>query len=156
MKEGMRAGLLGAAAVALWFFVVDLLMGRPLATPTALGESLLGVLGLDRGQSTTEIVVLYTVWHVVAFMLVAVLTAWMLNVSEREPSHLAGLFLLFAVFEAAFYLYLYLLSRNGRFVFIAWYQIGAANLLAAFVMGRYLFGRHPGALHRMSEALAGR
>ena len=156
LKEGTRAGLLGAAAVALWFFVVDLVMGHPLATPTALGGSLLGVLGLERGQGTAEIVVLYTIWHVAVFVLVGTLTAWMLDVSDREPSHLAGLFLLFAVFEVAFYLYVYLLSRSGRFVNIAWYQIGAANLLAAFVMGRWLFRRHPGAMHRMSEALAGR
>lgn len=156
IREGATAGLLGAATVALWFFVVDLVTGRALYTPLTLGESFLNILGLWRGQGMLEVIVLYTIWHVLAFVIVGTLAAWVLNVSETEPGHLAGLFLLFAVFEIAFYLYLFILSRNGRFVDIAWYQIGAANLLAAFVMGRYLFRRHPGALHEMDKALAGR
>lgn len=156
INEGVRAGLLGAAAVALWFFVVDIVTARPLHTPLALGRAVLATVGLERGQGTFEVVALYTVLHVVAFIIVGTLAAWMINVSEREPSHLAGLFLLFAAFEAGIHLYIYGLSTQGQQVDVAWYQIGAANIVAAYVMGRYLFNAHPGTLHNMNEALAGR
>src|SRR5881398_1966295 len=40
VQEGMLAGLIGAATVALWFLIVDALAGRPLYTPTVLGSAL--------------------------------------------------------------------------------------------------------------------
>ena len=156
INEGVRAGLLGAATVAIWFFVVDLVMGRPLYTPATLGEALMTILGPLDGEGTLQFTLLYTLFHVVVFMIFGILVAWVMNAADKEPSHLAGLFILFAVFEVGFYLYLLILSRNGRFIDIAWYQIGIANLLAALVMGRYLFRAHPNAARQMDEALAGR
>ena len=38
VREGIVAGLIGAAVVAVWFFVFDLLRGRPFLTPTLLGS----------------------------------------------------------------------------------------------------------------------
>src|SRR5687767_2514623 len=38
VREGLLIGLLGGGAVALWWLVVDLLGGTPLATPNALGQ----------------------------------------------------------------------------------------------------------------------
>jgi hypothetical protein len=38
---------------------------------------------------------------------------------------------------------------------LAWYQIGAANLLAAFLMGRYLWVENPGMGERIGKALEG-
>ena len=156
ISEGVRAGLLGAGAVALWFLGVDLITGRAFHTPAVLGESLLGLVGLTRNGSMFNYVALYTVWHVVTFVLLGIVVAWIINASEREPSALVGLFFLFLAFELGFHLYVYTLSLRGQSVDIAWYQIGAANLLAALVMGRYLFRAHPGALHQLNEALAGR
>lgn len=43
-REGARAGVVGALAVAAWFFLVDLIAGQPLATPEALGAALVSVL----------------------------------------------------------------------------------------------------------------
>lgn len=156
IREGVWAGLLGAATVAIWFFVVDLVMGRPLYTPATLGEAFMTILGPLRGEGTLQFTLLYTLVHVIVFVIFGILVAWVMNASEKEPSHLAGLFILFVVFEVGFYLYLLILSRNGRFIDIAWYQIGLANLAAAFVMGRYLFRKHPDAIRQMDEALAGR
>ena len=39
-QEGMIAGILGAAAVAVWFLLLDALAGRPFWTPTVLGTAL--------------------------------------------------------------------------------------------------------------------
>ncbi|PYN49534.1 MAG: hypothetical protein DMD95_00925 [Candidatus Rokuibacteriota bacterium] len=41
-QEGLIAGLVGAATVALWFLVIDSIQGRPLYTPTVLGTALFG------------------------------------------------------------------------------------------------------------------
>src|SRR5437867_3281646 len=35
--EGLVAGLIGAATIAVWFFILDLLKGRPFYTPSVLG-----------------------------------------------------------------------------------------------------------------------
>ena len=40
--EGIVAGLIGAATVAVWFFILDAIQGRPLYTPTVLGTALFG------------------------------------------------------------------------------------------------------------------
>ena len=39
-QEGIIAGTLGAATIALWFLVLDILAGRPLYTPNVLGTAL--------------------------------------------------------------------------------------------------------------------
>ena len=39
LHEGFIAGLIGAAAVALWFLVVDVIAGRPFFTPAMLGSA---------------------------------------------------------------------------------------------------------------------
>jgi hypothetical protein len=156
IREGVMVGLLGAAMVAAWFFVVDLLMGRPFYTPSVLGHSVMTFFGPIRGEGPFEFTTLYTVFHVAAFVATGIAAAAIMHVSDREPSYLAGLFIMFVVFELGFYFLVFALSRNGPFIDIAWYQIGAANLLAAAFMGRYLFRRHPGAAHNLNEALAGR
>lgn len=156
VREGIRAGVFGAAAVAVWFFVVDLVQQRPFYTPIALGRALLSVVGLGDAPSDAMTVVLYTIFHVVAFSIAGILISWMMNVSEREAGHLAGLFLLFVAFEAGFYLYLFSLGLTGAPVDLPWYHVGVANLLAAAVIARVLLKAHPGALHEMNEALAGR
>src|SRR5438067_2400125 len=46
--EGIRAGLVGAATIAVWFLLLDTIAGRPLYTPNVLGTALLrGVNALD-------------------------------------------------------------------------------------------------------------
>src|ERR671931_209519 len=39
-EEGIVAGLLGAATIAVWFLILDAIQGRPLYTPTVLGTAL--------------------------------------------------------------------------------------------------------------------
>ena len=39
LREGFVAGLAGAGAVAVWFFLVDLIGGNPFYTPSMLGSA---------------------------------------------------------------------------------------------------------------------
>ena len=39
-EEGIVAGLIGAATIAIWFLILDAIEGRPFYTPTVLGTAL--------------------------------------------------------------------------------------------------------------------
>ena len=156
VKEGIIAGLLGAGGVAFWFLVVDLVTGKALATPEVLGRALFSVLGKGIDWTPIQYVVAYTLFHVAAFCLIGTLVAAIVTASDRVPGVLAGLLLLFAVFEMGFYGLTVFLSEGEILGNLAWYQIGAANLLAAALMGRYLWKEHPGLGDRMAQVLDGR
>lgn len=156
VREGTVAGLLGAGAVALWFLVLDLVAGSALATPEFLGRSLFSVLGKGIDWPPMRYVLAYTVVHVAVFVAIGVLVAAILEASKRTPGVLAGLLLLFVVFEAAFYGFTLFLAEGSPLGRFAWYQVGGANLLAAALMGRYLWRADPEVAERMERVLAGR
>ena len=155
-SEGIRAGLLGATIVALWFLVIDFLRGRPFLVPAALGHALLHGTGLARNEGIAVHVLAYSVFHYFAFLLVGIIAAVVLRHAEREPSLLAGAFLLFAVFEIGFYLLTALLAESSSIGMAAWYLVAGGNLLAALAMGIYLWRSHPGLGARLDQALSGR
>lgn len=153
VREGVVAGLLGATAVAVWFFVVDLIGGRPLFTPGTLGEGLLSVFG--RSPETQAMnVIAYTIFHYAVFILVGIIAVILVHAGERMPSVLAGAMILFVAFELGFYGLVALLQESvlGS---LAWYQIMAGNLLAAALMGTYLWRAHPAMRDGLVRALEG-
>lgn len=153
VREGVVAGVLGATAVAVWFFVVDLIGGHPLFTPSTLGAGLLSVFGSSPETQTVNIIA-YTIFHYAVFILVGMLAVVLVHAGERLPSVLAGLMILFVAFELGFYGMVALLEETvlGNF---AWYQILAGNLLAAILMGTYLWRGHPAARRSLVRALEG-
>lgn len=156
VREGVLAGLLGAAGVALWFFVVDLLAGEPFYTPNTLGAAALSMFGDPRPTDTQALhVIVYTIFHVVAFMLVGIIAAAIVRASEREPSVLAGALILFVAIQVLFYGFTALLAQRELLGRLAWYQVWAANLVAAVLMGTYLWRAHPALGRGLSQALAG-
>src|SRR2546428_12726625 len=69
-QEGLIAGLIGAATVALWFLIIDSIQGRPLYTPTVLGAALFhrgAAPWLDAGPNL-EMVLVFTWGHGLAVM----------------------------------------------------------------------------------------
>ena len=158
LREGFIAGLVGATAVALWFLIIDTLAGRPFFTPAVLGASLFDLLGAGfGGRGLVTHVAAYTVLHFAAFIAIGLTAAVLMNVLDRKPSWLVGFVALFVVFEICVVALLGLLSRSPLFGAIAWYQLGAANLLAAFLMGRYLWrAHHPAVEERWVRALESR
>lgn len=154
-REGCIAGVIGATAVALWFLIVDLVAAHPLYTPELLGRSLLSVLGPDRGDSRLLVVTVYTVFHYVAFMVAGVLATAIIHAGRAQSAVLAGALILFVAFEIGFYGFTALLSESVLGA-LAWYQIGAANLIATLLMGIYLWRIHPSLGRRLDFALGGR
>jgi hypothetical protein len=149
LGEATDAGFLGAAAVALWFLVHDSLRGRPLLTPSVLGQLFL----LGNSHPTTTSVdfgamVMYTVVHFLAFLLFGLLLAWLVRLSVTQPVARFALVVLFAVFEFCFYVVLNVVSDEVGSLFPLW-TVAGANLLAALVMGGYFWLRYP----ELKEAL---
>src|SRR6185295_4764412 len=157
-REGTVAGIIGAFSVALWFLMVDSIAGRPFFTPAILGASLFDLLGGGfGGRGLATHVAAYTVIHFGAFITIGVVAAYLMNVLDRRPSLLVGFAALFFVFEVCVFAVVGLLSQSPLFGTIAWYQLGAANLLAAFAMGRYLWrAHHPAEDERWVRALESR
>ena len=141
-REGLVAGLLGAAAVAVWFLVVDLAAGVPLRTPALLGAAVLE--GLREPSAlviTWPLVLKYTLIHGAAFALFGWLTAGLLALADREPRLLYAFVMLFCCFEV-FFVALIAILAEWLLEALAWWNILAGNLLAAFVMLGYFFRGH--------------
>jgi hypothetical protein len=156
VREGVITGVIGATAVAVWFFVVDLVSGQLFHTPATLGEAVSAIFGSTEGESAFRHVLMYTVFHYAAFALMGIVAAWVVRGSHREPTVLIALFILFVAFEVGFYALTYMLSLSPNFGNLAWYQVGAANLVAAALMGGYLLKRHPHAARDLADTLAAR
>ncbi len=145
VMEGVVTGLIGAAAVAIWFLVVDTIMGRPLHTPALLGAVVSGVsdpIAAAEAPDRMRFVGLYTMLHVGAFALLGIIATMLVHRAERTPSLVALLILLFAAVEVAFTAFVAVLEV-GAVGDIAWYQVAAGNVVAALAMGWYLRRNHP-------------
>ena len=156
IREGLIAGALGATTVAIWFLIVDLIAGHALYTPDLLGRGLISVLGKPPAMPDTMFirVFAYTLFHYAAFALVGVIVAWIVHQSARTPAVLAGLLLMFVIFELGAYMVTSLFTESSLGG-MAWYQIFIANLLATVVMGWYMVTRHPNIRRDLNAALAG-
>jgi hypothetical protein len=145
-QEGMIGGVLAAVAVAVWFFVVDLLHGRPLYTPTVLGTALFrhgaGLTSPEALPISPEMVLMFSWVHGLVFAAIGGVAARLLGVAERNPNLGFGILLLFVVFQAGFTVVVLLVAQPVLQA-LTWPAILVANVLAAATMGLYLWLRHP-------------
>ena len=154
-RDGIVAGLLGATAVAVWFLGLDLIYREAFATPAALGRGLLRILGPQGSEGTAVFVIVYTIFHYAAFMAAGLLVAVIVHVAEREPGVLAGAMMLFVAFEIGFYALSSALSASPLFGALGWAQVATGNLVAAIVMGVYMWRTHPELRRELNHALSG-
>jgi hypothetical protein len=147
LREGTRAGLIGAATVALWFLLIDTVLGAPLRTPRLLGE------GFLRVEGGAPAVAAYTVVHVLAFVLFGVVAAVLIAGAEREPMFVFALVILFTAFEVAFFVATLI---GARWVLdeLAGWTIFAGNVLASAAMLGYFFAGHRALARRLAGAWA--
>jgi len=142
VREGIVAGLIGAAVVAVWFFVFDLLRGRPFLTPTLLGSLVFFGVSTSTGLEPAPATILgYTVLHGLAFIAFGVVAATMMAMSEREPTLFVGFVILFACFEVFFFGVLSVLGRAVEAALV-WWAVLVGNLLASIAMLWYFFRAH--------------
>jgi hypothetical protein len=145
-QDGIVAGILGAATVAVWFFIIDLLNGRPLYTPTVLGTALFrrgaALSSLEAMPPSLDMVLMFTWVHGLAFAAVGGIASRLLAMAERNPSIGFGILLLFVVFEAGFTV-VAMLFAAPILKALTWPAVLVANVLAAAVMVGYFRLRHP-------------
>ena len=156
MRDGIVAGALGATAVALWFLGVDTLYAHPLATPAALGRGLLRVFGPPGNEGPMTFIVAYTIFHYLAFAIAGIVLSVIVYWAHTQPTVLAGAMMLFVAFEIGFYGLSAALQESPFLGALTWGQVASGNLIAALVMGGYMWRAHPELKEEFSYALGGR
>jgi hypothetical protein len=154
-SEGTDVGIIGGLAVAIWFLILDVIAGRPLMTPSLLGQV---VLMGDSTPDTTNIVfgaiLLYTAFHFVVFALIGMGLVALVHWGTENPIVRYALLPVFLAFEVIFYGLLEVLSERTGELFPFW-AVVTANTLAALSMGLYLWIRHPAFRRSIQETPLG-
>jgi hypothetical protein len=151
LARGLITGLVGAAAVAVWFFALDVVTGHPLRTPAALGSALLlGASNVGEVQLNLGVVAAYTVVHVVAFAVAGIGLVAIAEQVERAPALLllvamAGIVLEAVVVAGLGFGAQWVLGALGL-----WSVLGA-NVLAVGSMGAQVWATHPLLRRRLRE-----
>jgi hypothetical protein len=155
-RDGLVAGVLGATSVALLFLAVDVITPHRGAffTPLGLGSAVISVLGEGRPLSPVAVVLIYTVIHYAAFIAMATVAGVVVHWAKKEPSVLAGAVILFVALQIGFYAWSSIMAPV--FGTLTWYQVAIGNLIAAVVMGVYLWRTHPYLRKNIDVALGAR
>jgi hypothetical protein len=144
--QGIVAGVIGATTIALWFFLFDLINGRPFYTPNVLGIALMQR-GADLDVASTaqsisfEAVLFYTWIHGVVFCLVGAFAAKLLELAERNFELGFGIVLFLVIFEFGFVAAAFVFAEPILHL-LAWPLVLAGNLLAAISMTIYFWRQH--------------
>ena len=147
-RDGLRAGLIAALAVAVFYAGFDQLAARgPLYTVNLLGLALFrGVrdpairqlpIAIDAGAILT-----YTALHLVLSLVIGVIVTRFLGIVRREPSKAPMIWLLLVAGGVATVLAIGYLTGPLR-VLLPWWSIVVANAMAVAVVGADLLRRHP-------------
>jgi hypothetical protein len=152
LEDGILTGVMGAAVVALWFFILDTARGRMLFTPSLLGSVVFLGQSPDQPISVNGFVVFaYTGLHVVLFLMAGLVIAWMFSLFEHNPHFGIIILLLFLLFEAILFTFAAVIfpSLMGALGSLA---VASGNLFAAIAMFWFLIRRHPTAITQLRLA----
>jgi len=144
--QGIIAGAIGAATIAVWFFIIDVFNGRPFYTPSVLGTALFGRgTGLNQPQVSPisfEMVLSYTWVHGLVFCIIGGIASKLLALAEHNVNLGFGILLLFVVFEFGFVGVGFIFAESILHA-LAWPAVLVGNLLAALAMTAYFWRHHP-------------
>jgi hypothetical protein len=151
LREGALVGLAGAAVVAVWFLVLDAVVGEPLRTPSALGGL---VFAGETNAATMPVrsswVIGYTGIHLAIGLVLGIVLASASAAVEDSPPLVIATALAFICFEA---LMMGIVGLVSVFLPYSWLVVGGANLLAAVTMVGILWRRHPKLSHAMDDGM---
>jgi hypothetical protein len=152
LVEGVVNGLIGAAIVAAWFFVVDLVNGRPLYTPAAVGSALfLGAQSETEVRMTLGVIAGFTVVHVALFSALGVLLVGVADYLERKPSRVLMVVMAAVVLDGVMVPTLALTAGWVLGALGIW-EVVVANLLAVVAMVWHAWRTHPALRDRLEHA----
>lgn len=151
LREGLITGIIGAAVVAVWFLITDLIQGRPLSTPSILGQV---ILFRSTAPVVTPIdstaVAAYTLLHIGAFVLFGIIVVELIHLAMSSALARFGLLVVAVCFEVFFFFMSFALFKGTSDLF-PWWSVLAANTLALVGMGLYLQRSHPGLRHQYEK-----
>lgn len=144
VSEGVLAGMISAAAVALVFLLVDMASGGAFRTPKLLGGMLLQLLGAspEAAADVPTALALYTLFHFVAFIIAGIIAASIVQVTMRQPVAILLFVILFFAFEVAFTGFVAFLDTQSS-AGITPMQVALGNIVASVAMGLFFRARHP-------------
>jgi glycopeptide antibiotics resistance protein len=154
ISEGVLAGFVAAAAVAVVFLVIDVAAGQAFRTPRQLGAMLLSLFGVspDASGDLATTLALYTLFHFVAFIIAGIIAAAIVQVTMKQPVAILLFVILFFAFEVAFtgfVAFLDVTSTSG----VTPVQVAIGNVVASVAMAVFFRARHP-KLRNIGRALA--
>lgn len=132
--HGAIGGLLAAAVVAAWFFVVDLILNAAFFTPALLATVILRESFTD---VSVGLVLFYTVLHFGVFAALGAAAAWFLDATDTEPALLIGAVFGVGVLNGVHYGGLLVTGLDLLTVLPVVHVLGA-NLLGGLVMMAYV------------------
>ena len=143
--EGIVAGVIGAATIAIWFLILDAIYARPLYTPTVLGTALFrhgeGLSSPGNLPISLEMTWMYTWVHGLAFCVIGVIASRLLILAEQNPNVGFGILLFFVLFEFGFVATATVFAEPVLHA-LTWPAILVGNLLAVASMAGYFWRRH--------------
>ena len=143
VHEGVVAGTLSGAVVALWYLLCDTIVGRPFHTPALLGAIFFdGLHGYDIDAATLVPVLKFTALHFAAFIAFGLATALVIAAAEREPLLILGALMVYACFEVCFLAFVTFLDALALGT-IGWWKIAAANAITLATVFGYFQYQHP-------------
>lgn len=152
-EEGVAAGLIGAAIVAVWFLACDTAMGEAFRTPLLLGGAIFNGAGAGTASTAAPLIAGYTVLHFLAFIVFGVAFAVLMAGTDREPLLALGVLVVFAIFEVFFFGWVTLID-SSLLEALGWWKIVAGNVLALAGMAAFEIRHHRGLVLRLEERWA--
>ena len=141
---GLWAGVIGYGAVVVIVTMLNVLAGRsPFYTAALFGSALFYHL---RDPAALVVapgpVLAFNMVHMVVFLGLGLLCAWLVSLGERFPTaqYLFLVLLLFVALHVYFAMAFLTRPLLGELV---WWHLGIASLAAAIGMGWYLLATHP-------------
>ncbi|HEY3215954.1 MAG TPA: hypothetical protein VGK93_05635 [Candidatus Eisenbacteria bacterium] len=142
--QGLAAGLLGYATVAVFFAIVNWFTGRSAFHTAALLGSALFYGLRDPAQLLIGPgpVLAYNGVHLIVFLFLGTVAAWLADLAERGPElwYVGAVVFIFMAFHM--YGFFLMLTQPVRAALAPWWML-AAGALGCAAMGGYLLWIHP-------------
>ena len=144
--DGLIAGIIGAAIIAIWFLFLDAVSSLPLSAPTILGTALFvgpeDLASTERVPVSLRLTLMYTCVHMLVFIVLGEIAAYFLLSAGKNPNLGLSILLLFVILEFGFVGTTFVFAKPVLYA-LAWPMVLLGNLLAAAGMACYLWLRHP-------------
>ncbi len=152
IPRGIVNGMIGAAVVAAWFFMLDLANGRPLYTPAALGSALfLNAQSEAEIRMTFGVIAGFTALHVAMFCALGVLLVGVADYLERKPSRILMVGMAAIVLDGVMVPTLALTAAWVLGALGIW-AVVVANILSVGAMVLHAWRTHPVLRDRLEHA----